>query len=218
MLTTRLMRTLLLLLLSLPLLCACGAEEDALPAYVQSLAELAVDADGRATALTPDDGETRPLVNPPVGLKSDSTYRILALYTEEDAGIRLTDYAQVLATKITEYDPSLVRTDAVDVTACWQTGNYINLRLSLRATAEGLHYFGCHRTDITPNADGSRTLHALLIHSRNNDPLHFPREAYLSIPLRPLDEQLRAGRDSVCLTVRTFDGPRTFTFCHRAAH
>lgn len=206
------MRTLLLLLLTLPLLCACGEEEAAAPPYIENLAELAAGPDGRALTLTPDGDAPRALLNPPGGLKADSTYRVLALYTEEGEAIRLTDYAQVLAARVGKYAAETVRTDAVTVMACWQSGGYINLRLSLRATNRGVHLFGFHQTDYVRNADGSRTLHALLLHNQNNDPLHYAREAYLSLPLRPLGDLLQAGRDSICLTVHTFDGERTYAF------
>lgn len=198
------------------LLLSCDDGEDPLPAYTQDLAEMVTDGQGRAARLVLDNGESRAIANSVTGLVSDTTYRIRVLYTLTDGKAWLTNYAPVLTAQVTRYKEQSVITDPLAVTACWQGCNYINLRLTLTGTAKGVHYFGFHQSDLAENPDGSRTLHVLLLHDQNDDPLYYSREAYLSLPLRPLDTTLTAGRDSIRVSVHTFEGLRQFVFCHNA--
>lgn len=208
------MRKFLLLLFPCFLLSACSEDEEALPPYVQGLAELRTDGAGRGATFVPDDGASLSVANAPTGLKADTTYRILAAYLPDAGTVHLTSYAPVLAPEVGKYASGDIVTDPLSVVACWQAGGYVNFRLSLKVSAGKTHYFGFHQTGYVRHADGSRTLEALLIHDQNGDPLYYTREAYLSLPLRPLDGLLQSGRDSVSVSVQTFDGifMRTFAF------
>lgn len=207
------MRRIFPLLLSLVLFASCNDEEDALPSYTQDLADIVTNWQGRAVRMVFDNGESKTIANEVSGLVNDTTYRVRALYTVEDDKVWLTNYSSVLTVEVAKYKEESVITDPVSVVACWQGGNYINLRLSLKGTTKGVHYFGFHQTGDVENPDGSHTLQVVLLHDQNNDPLYYSLEDYLSLPLRPLDSTLTAGRDSIRITIQTFDGTRDFTFC-----
>jgi len=207
-------RYLILLLFSLFLLPSCSDEDDPLPAYVEGLADLQTNSAGRATDMVTDEGEKLVLKNEVGGLSADTTYRILAVYVPQNGSATLNSYARILAPEVQKYNLKQVKSDPLSVTSCWRGAYYINLRLAVKGTAQTTHYFGFHQTDFLRNKDGSATLCALLIHDQNSDPLQYTRETYLSLPLRPLCSLLTAGRDSVRLTVKTFDGDFSRTFAY----
>lgn len=194
------------------LLCACGKDEAPLPPYVQELADLQTDATGRVEALVTDAGEPLTLANMVSGLRPDTTYRVVAAYVRNGTAAQLTSYAPILAPRVARYADHDIHTDPLTVTACWRGANYINLRLALRASVQGVHYLGFHETDYLRHADGSRTMCVRLLHNQNGDPLYYTRETYISLPLEPLHSLLQAGRDSLRLTVTTFTGEYVKTF------
>lgn len=200
-------------LLLLPFLfVACSDEEDALPSYVQDLADIYTDASGRGVSLLLDNGDSLLLTNGPAFSVADSVYRINVLYVRDGVNVHLTDYAAVLSPKVAKYAADKVVCDPLDIVACWKGGRYVNLRLAMKATATGRHYFGFHQTDYVRHADGKRTMKAVLLHDQNNDPLYYTRETYISLPLRPLEPLLVRGRDSISLSVETFEGNKNYTF------
>lgn len=207
-------RHLIFLLFTFLLLPSCSDEDDPLPAYVEGLADLQTNSSGRATAMVTDEGEKLVLNNEVGGLCADTTYRILAAYVPKNGSATLNSYARILATEVQKYNPKQVKADPLSVTSCWRGADYINLRLAVKGTAQAVHYFGFHQTGFLRNQDGSATLCALLTHDQNSDPLQYTRETYLSLPLRPLSALLTAGRDSVRLTVKTFDGDFSRTFAY----
>lgn len=203
---------LLLPLLLLSLLNACSDDEEALPPYIQGLADLQTDANGRGTVMVTDEGRTLALSNPATGLHADTTYRIVAAYLPDGTAVRLQSYSPILATRVGQYAGAYITTDPLDVTACWKGAEYVNFRLALKASATGTHYFGFHQTDYIRYPNGKRTLCALLLHDQNKDPLYYTRETYLSLPLAPLKNLLTPGRDSIRVTAHTFDGTFVKTF------
>lgn len=208
------MHKLLFLLISLFMLTACSKEDDPLPDYVQDLADLQTNGNGQAFRITFDNGRSFSLSNPAGGLKADTTYRVLALYTQGTESVRLTDFAQILAPEARRYDKQTVRHDAINLMAMWKTPRYINLRFQIKGTHSGTHYFGFKRFDIIENADGSKTLPVRLIHNQNNDPEYYARESYISLPLTNMSGELETGRDSIRMIVNTYKGEtqRTYVF------
>lgn len=209
------LRYLFTLILVLPLawqLTSCGDDEQPLPPYVQGLADLPTNSDGRASTLITDNGEELTLSNPVSGLRRDTTYRLVAAWVRSGTTAELSSYSPILALPVARYAQSDIHTDPLTVMACWKGAHYINLRLALKATATGIHYMAFNQTNYVRNDDGSRTLCAQLIHYQNNDPLYYTRETYLSLSLKPLESLLQTGRDSLRLTVRTFDGDYVKTF------
>lgn len=204
------MHKVLLLLSMLLLSAACADQETPWPDYRQDLADLQTDATGCATLMVLDDGSTRSVKNLIYGVKPDTTLRVLALYSEQGAeGAWIADYAPILVSQIAKYSAEALKADPVGLVSCWRGQDYINLRLSIKGSNGHSHYFGFHQTDYLRHANGARTMCATLLHNQNNDPLYYSREAYLSLPLRPLDHLLKAGRDTIRLTIKTFEGEKT---------
>ncbi|MGM9688413.1 MAG: hypothetical protein ACI3YD_05120 [Alloprevotella sp.] len=206
------MKKLAALLAALGVMAACSDDPTPLPDYQQTLADLPTDPSGCTDRLILDNGSSLSLTQTVNGLKADTLYRVLAMMAQEGSTARLRSCSQLLAPPVVEYRDSKLTTDAVSVVACWQTMRYINLQLSFMGTAQGTHLFGFHRRELVENADGSRTLHVLLLHDKHNDPAHYSRQTFLSLPLLPLQETLRSGTDSLHLTVGTPDGERTYRF------
>lgn len=206
------MKKLAALLASLCVMAACSDDPAPLPNYQQTLADLPTDPTGCASQLILDNGTCLTLTQTVNGLKADTLYRVMALMVQEGPTAQLRSCSQLLAPPVVEYRDSKLTTDAVSVVACWQTVRYINLQLSFTGTAQSTHLFGFHRRELVENADGSQTLHVLLLHNKNNDPAHYTRQTFLSLPLLPLQDELRSGTDSLHLTVGTPDGERTYRF------
>ncbi len=196
-------------LLSALLFSACTDDETPQPAYQLALADLTTNASGQATQLGLDDGSQPSLAQPISGLKSDTTYRIQALYTLNGNQATLKDYAQILSFQPLKAKPSHAKTDALSVVACWKGKNYINLQFSLKGSATGVHYLGAYVKDTLVHANGTTTQQIQLMHDQNNDPLYFNRSSYLSVSL---GEKTTTTCDSIRIFINTFDGEKSYTF------
>lgn len=206
-----------LMLSALPLLSSCGDEETPLAPYREDILEVYTDADGFASHLLRDDGTRLTVANRVGSLPADTSYRVVALYVEEAESVRLSSLSQVLAPLPQTYLHGTSMADPVGVEAVWSGGGYINLRLALK-TGGLPHAFGFDDRGITAGAGGSRTLHLTLLHDQGSDPPYYTRTAYVACPLYPYADNLKAGSDSVMLTVPTADGARTWKFAYPVTH
>ena len=185
---------------------SCNKEEEPMPAYIQNLAEIRTNTDGYAEDLILDQGEVLKINNTLSGLKTDTIIRVRALYQQTGQTAWLNSCVEILTPHLAVYKPEEVQTDPVSLIACWRGQHYVNLRLGISASAGGKHFFGFHQSDLVRHEDGTQTLQAVLLHNRNNDPQHYTREAFLSLPLRPLHDLLTAGRDTLQLHIQTHKG------------
>lgn len=202
-----------LILLLLPgLLMACTDDEVPMPDYQQALGDISTNAAGKATTLTLSDEVPCAILNRIGGLRPDTTYRALTLFTRSANDVWLTDFAPILVPTPGKYSGQNVSHDALDVVAVWAEPNYVNLHLKLKGTKQGTHYFGFKVVDTTVHADQKRTVRLKLIHDQNNDPLYYSRDMYLSLALNQLRQQLQPERDSVSVSIETFRGETTHTF------
>ncbi len=200
--------------LTLAAIASCSDDEKTAAPYVEELACLVTNANGRAVSFVSDNGNSYTLSNKVNGLRPDSTYRILALFTRDETNrtVWLTDYAALLAPKAAAYKSKAAIYNPLDVTSAWKGGGYINLRLAIKGTNGGTHYFGFNAVDTTASASGVKTVHVKLIHSQNNDPLYYTRESYICLPLAPFAPAFTAGTDSLSLSVETFSGEKVYRF------
>lgn len=209
------MKHLFLAIITIVLLAAinaCSNDDAPMPAYQFALADLSTDLTGTAYELTLDDGTSPTLATAISRLKPDTTYRIQVAYVLNEGKAQVKSYTPILAPKVARYKAEVAYAHPLTVTTCWRAPHYINLQLSVKGTAKGVHYFGFNETDYRTNADGTHTMCISLIHNQNSDPLYYSRTAYLSLPLRPLSELLRPDCDSIQLTINTFNGTETFKF------
>lgn len=195
------------LLAGCALLSACSDDASPMPSYREDLVCLHTDATGVIGEMRCDDGQTYRVSNVKGGLRPDSTYRALALFTHESGSdaVWLTDYATLLAPEPRRFQGSVKR-DPLSVVACWKSGEYVNLRLQVKGSNGVAHYFGFHEADVRTNPAGGKTLGIQLVHNQNNDPLYYSRETYLSLPLDSYADRYVSPADSIELTVATFSG------------
>ena len=201
------------------LLASCSDNASPMPSYREDLVCLHTDASGVIGEMRCDDGQTYRVSNVKGGLRPDSTYRALALFTHEAGSdaVWLTDYASILAPRPMKFRNNVVR-DPLSVVSCWKSGGYVNLRLQLKGTNGVAHYFGFHEADEHTNPAGGKTVSIQLIHHQNQDPLYYTRELYLSLPLDSYVENHTGPTDSIEVNVVTFSGDyvRRFSLGHGA--
>lgn len=191
--------------------CSSTDEPDYLPPYEQTLCEMLSDSRGVATRVRFGDGRELPLVNDISKLTPDSVYRIAAAVLEDERGATLYNAEKVYAPMPAAMKDDKVRTDPLDVLTVWRDNRYINLRLSIKRSAEASHYLGTVDDGPRDNPDGTVTYCLRLYHDNNGDDDHFRHEILFSCPIYPLEGHLRHGVDSVCLTINTPSGLQSFS-------
>lgn len=184
---------------------ACEEDQEALSALRQDFAELYTNALGQGERLRCDDGTLLTVLNKPVGLTRDSIYRVCAMYIEEPQGITLRGLSYVLSPCPQRFSSQPVKRDPLTVKALWRSSRYVNLLLALQ-TAGGSHRFAFVDNGVESKPGGYKIARVELYHDQNGNAEFYTREAYLSCPVWPYEGTLQAGRDSVELTVNTYDG------------
>ena len=197
------------------LICACSSDDETWSDnYQMTFLDLATNADGKAAKAVSDEGETWIVDNPIGGLKNDTIYRIIAMYTRNDQHISLSSYAHAISARPVRLaeDDSLY-TDPVGIQRIWKVPNYINATLSV-ANKDKNHVLGFVEQSITTNSDGKKIAHIQFYHNRNNDIDAFNSTAYISLPLRVYAETLTTGQDSIYFTINTPNGNITYPYLY----
>lgn len=192
----------LLPLLFLVAAAACNNDEEPWPSLITEMADILTDEEGTLCQLHTDSEVNYQLTNPVAGYAPSVAYRILADYTDEGNG-RATLY-QMTPAYILRDSTACGQTHPTGVLSVWRASRYINLRLTPK-TKGGQMYFGFLVDSIRPGR-----VFLSLHHNQHSDPLAYTREVYASLPVDSIPG-LQAG-DSVSLTVRTFDGQKTWSF------
>lgn len=200
------------LTLALLALTACNNDEVPQPPLRQELADLLTNSQGQATSMTLDNGKTLTLINRIDGLTPDTMLRVMAVFLPEHKGARITAYTPVEVKYLIPPAETELPTDPVELTACWKGKDYLNLRLKLKGHQHELHALGFEQTNTTHHPNGSKTLQIRLLHNQNNDSLWYTQPTILSLPLKPLYNQLKNGRDSLQIKVNTFKGTAVYCF------
>ena len=206
--------TLLIAVLSvMACLVSCDNEDNEyLDAYVNALGEFRTDHNGKVKEFCLDDGTTYTLTNDISGLTPDSIYRVQALYLSNGSKTTITQYAEVLAPMPRQIEADKQKTDAVGLSAIWNGGRYINLRLAL-LTQGGVHYFAFMDEGTEIHEDGTKIKRIKLYHDQNGNGTYYTRELIISCPVYQYEGELQSGKDSVSLTIQTFEGEKTLKTC-----
>lgn len=180
-------------------------------------AELHVNTDKKADAVTTDDGDQFPLLS----LFSakwisvpDTTYRCLLYYNKVKAAdgkmqAEVISLGQVPCSSIkplSEFEKD-VRTDPVKFESMWmsKSGKYLNMSLQLKTgqteDSTAVHQLAFLSDKLIIHPDEKRTLHFFLYHDQGKIPEYYSTQVYVSIPTKGLEA------DSVCFTVNTYSGP-----------
>lgn len=188
-------------------LSACSGEDDVALSYRQDLSEILTDADGIVRYLVRDDGDTLAITNGALRapMTADTAYRVRALYVLDDGGAEVYTLTQVFSPNPVQMSEGAMRRDPLQLEALWRGGAYVNFLVTYKSGGV-THAAAFVDRGIAACSDGSRLLRLELYHDSNDDPDYYTQQLYMSCPLYRYAGQLTPGRDSIEVTLTTYDG------------
>ena len=160
-----------------------------------------------------DEGEHYLLSNPTKASwieTADTVYRTYLYYNKVEDGRAYVKSIGILPTLIPHDVKDFKRQpqDPVGMESSWLTrdGKYINMGLLLKNGRddngkEGIHSLALALDEVRQNSDHTKTANYRLLHDQGESPQYYTNRRYVCI-LLPTEER----PDSVCLTVKTYDG------------
>lgn len=196
------------------LLVQCGKDEVPLPALRSDLLLARTNAQGVVTQLITDEGESLQPVHSIRGSRSDTTYRVLAVYHRLEAStqVEVRQLVRIPTAPPVVMDEQQLQTAPIQLLSLWKSKTFLNLRFGIPKSFRGQHTIGWAFRGVTQHADGHRLLRLQLYHNAHDDRNDYYEDAYLSCPLQPFAQWLTAGRDSIVLDVNTYQGHHTAVF------
>ena len=176
-------------------------------------ASLTVDGEKRGVSFVTDDGDSYLLSNPTKASwieTADTVYRTYLYYNKEDNGRARVAAMSILPTLKPRdvKDFKRLPQDPVGLESSWLTrdGKYINMGLLLKNGRndngeEGMHSLALAIDEVRQNDDQTHTAYYRLLHDQGEAPEYYTNRRYVCI-LLPTEQR----PDSVCLTVKTYDG------------
>lgn len=176
-------------------------------------ANLTVDGEKRGVSFVTDEGESYLLSNPLNASwiqTADTIYRTYLYYDKEDDGRALLRGISILPTLIPHDAKDFKRLpqDPLGLESSWLTrdGKFINMGLLLKngrndSGDEGIHSLALALDEVRQNSDQTQTAYYRLLHDQGEAPEYYTNRRYVCIQL-PTEQR----PDSVCLTVKTYDG------------
>ena len=176
-------------------------------------ANLTIDGEKRGVSFITDEGESYLLSNPQTASwiqTADTVYRTLLYYNKEENGKARVTSMGILPTLVARDVKDFKRQpqDPVGLESSWLTRDrkYINMGLLLKNGRndngeEGTHALALALDEVRQNADQTHTVCYRLLHDQGEAPQYYTNRRYVCI-LLPTEER----PDSVCLTVKTYDG------------
>lgn len=189
---------------ALAAVCSCGDDEgydEAYPAIVTEMADVATDSEGRMARMTTDAGTVYTISNPVGGYTPAAVYRLVCGYVPD--GARATVY-QMQGVRILRDSTAVARKDPTAVTSAWRGGRYINLQL------EPLTQGGTHGWGFIVEREEPGHVYVSLHHNRRNDPPSYTRTEYASLPVDNLAGLEEGGL--ITLYVNTPKGEKEWNF------
>ena len=174
---------------------------------------LTVDSEKRGVSFMTDEGEHYLLSNPTKASwieTADTVYRTYLYYNKMEDGRAYVKSIGILPTLIPHDVKDFKRQpqDPVGMESSWLTrdGKYINMGLLLKNGRddngkEGIHSLALALDEVRQNSDHTKTAYYRLLHDQGESPQYYTNRRYVCI-LLPTEER----PDSVCLTVKTYDG------------
>lgn len=186
----------------LTVVCSCSDDEDDTPAYIVELVEAYSDGNKSITGVRLDNGQTYDLSQSIAAGKANSTYRCLCTYRNDGNGIYIYSLQPVFAQSphpLTSYIAFPM--EPVKFYSCWRTDRYLNLRVGVLTTGNGIHTFG-FSVDSTYTVGDKRVACFSLLHKRpDNDDESYTEETFLSMPTAGYEDF-----DTLVIHVPTYDG------------
>ena len=174
---------------------------------------LTVDGEKRGVSFITDEGDSYLLSNPKTASwiqTADTIYRTYLYYNKEGDGKAKVTSMGILPTLKPRDVKDFKRQpqDPVGLESSWLTrdGKYINMGLLLKNGRndngeEGIHALALALDEVRQNDDQTQTAYYRLLHDQGEVPEYYTNRRYVCI-LLPTEER----PDSVCLTVKTYDG------------
>ena len=179
-------------------------------------AEMHINSDKKANAITTDDGDQLPLkdlFSSQWIATADTTYRCILYYNKVKGGdgkmlAEIISAGQVPCVQVKPLKKfeGKVCTDPVKFESIWmsKTGKYLNLSLQLMIgqtdDTTAIHQLGLLSDTLIVNPNGKRTLHVFLNHDQGKVPEYYSTQVYMSVPASTLDA------DSVSFKINTYSG------------
>jgi hypothetical protein len=179
-------------------------------------AEMHIDSDKKANAITTDDGDLLPLkelFSSQWISTADTTYRCILYYnkvegTDGKMSAEIISAGQVPCVQVKPLKKfeGEVHTDPVKFESIWmsKTGKYLNLSLQLMIgqtdDTTAIHQLGLLSDTLIVNPNGKRTLHVFLNHDQGKVPEYYSTQVYMSVPASTL------GADSISFKINTYSG------------
>lgn len=179
-------------------------------------AEMHIDSDKKANAITTDDGDLLPLkelYSSQWISTADTTYRCILYYnkvkgTDGKMSAEIISAGQVPCVQVKPLKKfeGEVHTDPVKFESIWmsKTGKYLNLSLQLMIgqtdDTTAIHQLGLLSDTLIVNPNGKRTLHVFLNHNQGKVPEYYSTQVYMSVQASTLDA------DSVSFKINTYSG------------
>ncbi len=211
------MRTKLLLLSILALLCSCedSGDDYRYPSVRTDFACFSTDAMGMLERMQFDDGGGYPIHltdellsttdhQPPI-YRCDTLYRAIGVYelvaTEQGDTVAelysITNVLSLIPTPLSKGE--VLYQDPVYLQSIWNSGGYLNMVIELKAL-NGKHSLGF--VDTTPASLKGKEF--TLYHNAQDDVESYRQKVYASIPLYPFSTHLQSG-DTLRFVVNTYD-------------
>ena len=174
---------------------------------------LTINSEKQAVSFLTDEGENYTITNPQKTSwieTADTIYRAFLYYNKVENGKARVSSIGSLPTLIPTNVKEFKRQpqDPVGMESSWLTrdGKYINLGLLLKngrddSGKEGTHALALALDEIRQNDNQTKTAYYRLLHDQGKVPEYYTNRRYVCI-LLPTEQR----PDSVCLTVKTYDG------------
>ena len=206
-----------IILFAVVLLTACDKEEYVYPDLITEMSCLKTNAEGFGVQIITDNGTVWNLKegNRPDSLTADSVYRVVSRFAPvaDSEAVAYSFWKVISPLPKPESEYESIRMDPVDIQSIWRSGDYLNMVLQVMVKDKE-HELSFIDNGITPNPNGTQTLHLTLFHHRKDDVEGFMQKYYLSVPLWHYEGKLNKG-DTIVFELYTYkEGmtQRTFTY------
>lgn len=205
---------LVVMLSTLCLLTSCSSTEadEPYPAVISEIVTFRIDDALRMTIRT-DEGKVYTVTSEVANKKANTYGRLLCDYViESDGCVKLMGFQSVGILRDATPPVTTPVHDPAGVVSIWQKGGFINMHLSPKTQSDPFKQgWGFVRDRQRPNLAGGITHELSLHHNQKEDPLAYTSDIYLTLVIDSVSKTF-ATKDSIELTLTSFDGPYIFRY------
>ena len=205
---------LVVMLSTLCLLTSCSSTEDdePYPSFLSEIVTFQIDDALRMTIRT-DEGKLYAVTSEVANKRANTYGRLLCDYVIESEGsVKLLGFQSVGILRDVTPPVTIPVHDPVGVVSMWQKGGFINMHLLPKTQSDPFKQgWGFMRDRQRPNLAGGITHELSLYHHQKEDPLAYSSDFYLTLVIDSVSKTF-AAKDSIELTLTSFDGPYIFRY------